>query len=65
MNLKRATRDRWIFGVCGGIAHTYGWNSNVVRLVTALISLLPVITVPIVVVAYVLAGIFLPETDEF
>jgi hypothetical protein len=29
MGLKRAKRDRWIMGVCGGIAHRYGWNSTV------------------------------------
>ncbi|HZC19915.1 MAG TPA: PspC domain-containing protein, partial [Rubrobacteraceae bacterium] len=28
--LRRAKRDRWIMGVCGGIAHRYGWNSTVV-----------------------------------
>jgi phage shock protein C len=39
MGLKRAKRDRWIMGVCGGIAHRYGWNSTVVRLVTIVLAI--------------------------
>ncbi len=65
MGIERAKRDRWILGVCGGIAHTYGWNPNVVRLLTAVVAILPGVTLPIVVVAYILLGIFLPETDEY
>lgn len=65
MNLRRATRDRWIFGVCGGIAHAYGWNPLLVRLVpTAVVVFTGVGIIP-ALVAYVLLGIFLPETDEF
>lgn len=65
MNLKRATRDRWIFGVCGGIARTYGWNPNLVRLAVALLALFIPGPNVVVLIAYVLLGIFLPETDEF
>ena len=36
MALKRAKRDRWIMGVCGGIAHHYDWNSTVVRLIACI-----------------------------
>lgn len=65
MDIKRAKRDRWILGVCGGIGHTYGLSPNLVRLAAVLASALPVVTLPIVVLAYVVAGIFLPETEEF
>ena len=65
MNLKRASRDRWIFGVCGGIARTYGFSSNVVRLAVALLALFIPGPNVLVLIAYVLLGIFLPETDEF
>lgn len=35
--LHRSPVDRWIGGVCGGIAETYGWDPVIVRLaVTAL-----------------------------
>ena len=40
MNIKRAKRDRWILGVCGGVAHAYSWNSNIVRLVTVVIAVI-------------------------
>ncbi|MDQ4106145.1 MAG: hypothetical protein M3157_03095 [Actinomycetota bacterium] len=35
------------------------------RLLTAVVAILPGVTLPIVVVAYILLGIFLPETDEY
>lgn len=65
MNLKRAKRDRWIFGVCGGIARSNGWSPNAVRLATALLAVFIPGPNVIVLIAYVLLGIFLPETDEF
>lgn len=66
MALKRAKRDRWIFGVCGGIAHTYGLSPNVVRLVTAVAAIIvPGASVVPALIIYILLGIFLPETDEF
>lgn len=66
MNLKRAKRDRWIFGVCGGIGHAYGVSSNVVRLITAIVAvIIPGVSVVPALIVYVLLGIFLPETDEF
>ncbi|CAN5894575.1 hypothetical protein BH23ACT11_BH23ACT11_31260 [soil metagenome] len=66
MNLKRATRDRWIFGVCGGIAHAYGWSSNMVRLAVAIIAvIIPGVSVIPALAIYVLLGVFLKETDEF
>ncbi|MFI6045111.1 PspC domain-containing protein [Nocardia sp. NPDC051321] len=37
----RSTHDKWIAGVCGGIAEYLGWNANVVRLLFVLSCLLP------------------------
>lgn len=66
MGIKRAKRDRWIFGVCGGVARANGWNPNVVRLLTAIVAvIIPGVSVIPAVVIYVLMGIFLPETDEY
>ncbi len=66
MGLKRAKRDRWIMGVCGGIAHRYGWNSTVVRLVTIVLAIIiPGFSVIPVLLLYLLLGYLLPETDEF
>ena len=66
MRIKRAKRDRWIMGVCGGVAHTYGWSSNMVRLATAVLAILiPGVSVIPVIAIYVLAGAMLPESEEF
>ncbi|MFC4124799.1 PspC domain-containing protein [Nocardia rhizosphaerae] len=37
----RSTSDKWIAGVCGGIAEYFGWNANIVRLVFVVSCLLP------------------------
>ncbi len=65
MGLKRAKRNRWILGVCGGIGRTYGVSPNVVRLITVLLAIFIPGPNILVLIAYVLAGIFLPETDEY
>ncbi len=66
MRIRRATRDRWIMGVCGGIAHTYGWNSNVVRLATAVLAIaIPGISLVPVLAIYIVLGVVLEETQEY
>ncbi|HJQ28183.1 MAG TPA: PspC domain-containing protein [Rubrobacter sp.] len=66
MDIKRAKRDRWLLGVCGGIAHHYGWNSNLVRLVTAVLAVaIPGISVVPVLIIYIILGAILPESEEF
>ena len=66
MNIKRAKRDRWILGVCGGVAHTYGWSSGMVRLATAVLAIIiPGFSVIPVLAIYVLLGAILPESEEF
>ncbi len=64
--LRRASRDRWLLGVCGGIAHTYGWNSNVVRLLTAVLAIIiPGFSLIPVILIYILLGAILEETQEY
>ncbi|MDO5721340.1 MAG: PspC domain-containing protein [Actinomycetaceae bacterium] len=41
VRLHRSASDRFLGGVCGGIAATYGWDSGLVRLVVVLLALLP------------------------
>ena len=66
MDIKRAKRDRWIRGVCGGVAHKYGWSSNVVRLVTAILAVvIPGPSTLLAFVVYLLLGFILPETEEY
>jgi phage shock protein C len=64
--LRRAKRDRWIMGVCGGIAHSYGWSSTGVRLATVVVAIvIPGVSVVPTLLVYFLLGYLLPETDEF
>jgi len=64
--MKRAKRDRWIMGVCGGIAHRYGWSSMVVRLATIVVAIvIPGVSVIPTLLIYFLLGYLLLETDEF
>ncbi len=65
MGIKRAKRDRWILGVCGGIAHTYGWNANLLRLVLAAVVLLTGVGLIPAVIIYLIFGMILPESEEF
>jgi phage shock protein PspC (stress-responsive transcriptional regulator) len=66
MGVRRARRDRWIWGVCGGVAHHFGWNSTAVRLVTILLAIfIPGVSVVPAILIYLLLGYLLPETEEF
>ncbi len=65
MGIRRAKRDRWILGVCGGVAHHFGWSSTVVRLVTILLALFIPGPNIVVILAYLILGYVLPETEEF
>ena len=66
MRIRRSTRDRWVMGVCGGIAHTYGWSSNAVRLATAVLAvIIPGPSLVATLLVYLLLGAILPETQEY
>ena len=65
MNFQRSKKDRWLFGVCGGLARAQGWNSNVVRLVTVILGILVPGPNVVILVAYIILGLVLPESDEF
>lgn len=39
--LMRARDDRWIGGVCGGIAKRYSWDATLIRVLFVLSILLP------------------------
>ena len=66
MQFRRAKRDRWLLGVCGGLAHSQGWNPNVVRLVTAVLAVvIPGFSLVPVLIVYIVLGAILPESEEF
>ena len=66
MRLMRSRRDRWIYGVCGGLARRYGWSSMAVRLVTVLLAIfIPGVSVIPAILIYILLGYLVPEAEEF
>ena len=65
MQFRRARRDRWLLGVCGGLAHSQGWNPNLVRLVTVILGIFIPGPNIIVLAAYIILGAILPESEEF
>ncbi|HLN75729.1 MAG TPA: PspC domain-containing protein [Nocardioidaceae bacterium] len=56
--LVRSRDDRWISGVCGGVAAYLGVDANLVRLVVVLGTVLGLGSLA---VAYVVAWILMPE----
>ena len=53
-------------GVCGGVAHTYGWSPGLVRLATAVLAIvIPGFSLIPVLAIYVLLGVILPESEEY
>ncbi len=66
MGIKRAKHDRWILGVCGGVAHTYGWSPNVVRIMTVVVAVvIPGPSTLLAFAAYLLLGVLLPESEAY
>lgn len=56
--LVRSREDRWVAGVCGGVANYLGVDSNLVRLVVVLGTIFGFGSL---LVAYVVAWILMPE----
>jgi phage shock protein C len=66
LGIKRAKRDRWILGVCAGIAHHYGWSPGAVRLATVILAvIIPGPSAVLTFVVYLLLGAILPESEEY
>ncbi len=55
--LQRSRNDRYIAGVCGGIAETYGINATLVRLLFVVATLAGFAGV----LLYIVAWILMPE----
>jgi phage shock protein PspC (stress-responsive transcriptional regulator) len=59
--LQRSTDDRWIGGVCGGLADYTGVDAGLIRLVVAVATILGFGSL---IVAYVVAWIIMPKADS-
>lgn len=65
LGIYRSKRNKWIFGVCGGIAEQLGINPMWVRLaVVGLGIVVPGVSVWPVAVLYVILGVVLPVRDD-
>ncbi|MGZ5366426.1 PspC domain-containing protein [Aeromicrobium sp.] len=63
-SVKRLTRsrdDRWIGGVCGGIAEYTGVDANVIRLIVAVFTLFGAGSL---IIAYIVALFLIPLEDH-
>jgi phage shock protein PspC (stress-responsive transcriptional regulator) len=66
VGFRRSKRDRWIFGVCGGIAHHYGYKPWAVRLAVAIVAIaIPGVSVIPALLVYILLGFLVPESDLY
>ena len=58
--LERSNDDRWIGGVCGGLAEYTGVDAGLIRLIVALGTILGFGSL---IVAYVVAWVIMPKAD--
>ena len=60
-HLARNPNDKWIGGVCGGIARWLGWNSDAVRILYVLGSIFSAAFPGTIV--YIILWAVMPEED--
>lgn len=66
IGIERARTNRWIRGVCAGIARSAGINPLWVRLAFIIAAMIiPGVSLIAVIVTYVALGFLLPESDTF
>lgn len=59
--LYRASIDKKLFGVCGGIAHYFGLDSTLVRLIAAILIFAGGLSFWV----YIIAAFIMTETSEY
>lgn len=59
--LYRASIDKKLFGVCGGIAHYFGIDSTLVRLVTTVLFFAGGLSLWV----YIIAALIMTESPDF
>ena len=59
--LYRASIDKKLFGVCGGIAHYFGIDSTLVRLITVIL----VFAGGLILWVYIIAALIMTESPDF
>lgn len=59
MPLHRSTTNRWLAGVCGGLAEWLGWSPTLVRILYVVVSVLSAAFPGIIV--YIVLWILMPR----
>ena len=59
--LCRASIDKKIFGVCGGLAHYFGVDSSLIRLITVVLLFAGGLSLWV----YIIAALIMPETPDY
>ena len=62
MALVRSRRNRMIAGVCGGIAHSLGWDPTLVRLLYVVVSVVSAAFPGILV--YLVLWVIMPQASD-
>ena len=57
-SLTRSRSNKWIAGVCGGIAEYFGWNADLLRLVWLVLTVGTVFCVGII---YLVLWLIMPK----
>jgi phage shock protein C len=60
--LSRSINDRVLAGVIGGIAHRFGWNSTLLRVIYVVLSIVSVAFPGILV--YLILWLLMPEGND-
>lgn len=60
--LYRSTRDKWIAGVCGGIAEHYNQDPILIRLLWIVLT---IFALPVGIIAYILLWAFIPKYPSY
>lgn len=60
--LARSINDRVLAGVIGGIAHRFGWNSTLLRVIYVVLSVISVAFPGILV--YLILWLLIPEGND-
>lgn len=60
--LTRSTTDKWLAGVCGGIAEYFGWDVSILRIVYVVLT---TCTAFCGVLVYILLWICMPKETKY
>lgn len=60
--LSRSINDRVLAGVIGGIAHRFGWNSTLLRVIYVILSVVSIAFPGILV--YLILWLLMPEGND-